>query len=120
MKAVPIDVIDRYVVTEFVIFPVSAFVAGATISIAVVNSAIETDRRAPVAAIPGKGVTAPAPLTWSPQHANRRWLDPCARHPEIAFTTVSPVAGRPQITALGTDRLRVRHQLGRSDRDRYT
>src|SRR5208337_1958507 len=114
-----IYVIHRAVVAELVVSPVSAFVAGTTVAIAIVNTAVETDSGTPVAVIPGEGIAAPTPITRSPEQAHFGRLDPCARHPEIAFITVSPVAGRPQITALRTHRLRVRYQFRRSDRDRH-
>src|ERR1039458_1151991 len=119
VKAPYIYVIHRAVVTEFIVSPVSAFVAGTTVAIAVVDAAIEADGGTPVAVIPGVGVAAPTPITGSPEQANLGSHDPRTRHPEIAFITIGPVAGRPQITALRTNRLRVRYQFGRSDRDRH-
>jgi hypothetical protein len=61
-----IYVIHRSVVAEFVVSPVSAFVAGTTVAIAIVNAAVEADSRPPVAVIPGISVAAPTPITGSP------------------------------------------------------
>src|SRR5580658_5594136 len=85
---VPIHVIHRSVVAELVVSPVSTLVAITTVAIAVVNAAVESDSRAPVAGVPGVRVAAPTPVTRRPQHANHGRLDPCARHPVIAFRTV--------------------------------
>src|SRR5271169_640305 len=120
VEIVHIHVIHRAVVTELVVSPVSAFVAGSAVAIAIVNTAVKADSGTPVAIIPGIGIAAPAPITWRPKQANFGRLGPSARHPEIAFISISPVAGRPQVTALRTHRLRICHQLGRSDHDRHT
>src|SRR5580658_1839812 len=113
-----IYVIHGRVVAELVVSPVSTLVAGTTVAIAIVNAAIEADSRTPVTRVPGICAAAPAPVTRSPKEANAGRLDPCARHPEIAFRTVSPVTGRPEIAVLRTNRLRVRYQCGWSDCDR--
>src|SRR5208282_316549 len=114
-----VDVVDRGVVVEGSVIPISALIADTTIAEAIVDAAVETDCGTPVAVVPGKGIATPAPIPGSPQQANGGRLGPRARHPEIAFITVSPVAGCPQIAALRTHRLRVRHQFRRSDRDRH-
>ena len=112
-----VHVIHRGVVVEGSVTPISSSVADATIAEAVVDAPVEANGRTPVAFIPGEGVAAPTPIAGGPEQANGGRFGPCARHPEIAFTTVSPVTGRPQITALRTKGLRVCNQFGRSDRD---
>ncbi len=120
MEVPNIYVIHGSVVAELVVIPISALVADTTIAISVVNAAVESDGRAPVAFVPKVCVVTPTPVTWSPEQANAGRLDPCAGHPKIAIRTVSPVTGSPQIAFLRTKWLRVRNQLWRSNRDRDT
>ena len=114
-----VHVIHAGVVAEGSVVPISAPIADATITKAVVDATIEADLRTPVAFIPGEGAVAPTPITRSPEQANGGRLDPCTRHPEVAFIPVRPVAGRPQKTRGRDHRLRVNRQGRRSDCDRH-
>src|SRR5712672_1775494 len=49
----------------------------------------------PVAGVPNIETFVPAPVAWSPEHANFRRFHPRARNPEVAVRPVSPVAGNP-------------------------
>src|SRR5271166_201956 len=91
-------VIHRAVVVETAVIPISALIADATVAEAIVDAAVKADIRAPVAFIPGKGVAAPTPITRRPEKANLGSHHPRTRHPEVPFLSVSPVAGRPQVT----------------------
>ena len=102
-----VHVIHRAVVVESSVIPISAFIADTTIAEAVVDATVEADIRTPVAAVPGVGVAAPTPITGSPEETNFGSHHPRTRHPEVAFTTISPVAGRPQIAVGGSHGLRV-------------
>src|SRR5690348_4274313 len=73
------DVVNGPVVIEVTVAPVTAFVALARVPEAVVDAAIEADRRAPVAAMPYVAAVAPAPPARRPQQAGFRRLDPGAR-----------------------------------------
>src|SRR5580658_9834191 len=53
VKAAHIHVIHRAVVAEGSVIPISALIADATITEAIVDAAVEADRGAPVARIPG-------------------------------------------------------------------
>jgi hypothetical protein len=56
-----VDVVDRAVVHEAVMVPVAAVVAGTGIAVAVGNSAVEADMRAPVAGVPAIEAAEEAP-----------------------------------------------------------
>src|ERR1700722_10036085 len=113
------DVIHRAVVVEGAVVPISAFIAHTTKTEAVVDAAVEADVRAPVSAIPGVGIAAPSPVTRRPKHTNHGRLHPGTRYPEVTFTAVRPVAGRPQITGSRDCGLLVDRQPWRSDLDRH-
>src|SRR5580698_3379383 len=113
------DVIHREVVAEGSIVPISAFIADTTVAEAIVDATVEADMRAPVAAIPGEGAAAPSPITGGPEQAHRGRLHVRTRHPEVAFTPVTPVARRPQISCAGEDGLFIDRQPRWSDLHRY-
>ena len=110
-----VHVIHRAVVVEAAVVPISALIADATVAEAVVDAAVEADIRTPVAFIPGKGVAAPTPIARRPEKANFGSHHPRTRHPEVAFVSVSPVAGRPQIAVGGGHRLGV-DRVARAER----
>ena len=114
-----VHIIHRGVVEEGAVIPISASVTDTAIAEAVVDAAIEADLRAPVAAIPGECIAAPAPVAGSPEQASLRRCHPRTRHPEITFIAIGPVAGRPQITIGGGHGLLVHRQRGRSHGDRH-
>src|SRR5208282_929355 len=112
-------VVHRGVVEEGAVVPISASIAHPAIAEAVVDAAVEADLRAPIPAIPGKGIAAPTPIARSPEQASFRRLDPGTGHPEVAFVAIRPVAGRPHIADRGNHRLLIHGQRGRSDHDRH-
>jgi hypothetical protein len=101
------DIIYRAVVAEGPIVPIPAFIAGTTIPETVVDATVEANMIAPVPVMPSVGVAAPAPITGSPEQANFGSHYPRTRHPEVSLITISPVAGRPQITIARNHGLRV-------------
>src|SRR5271156_4911928 len=105
-------VIHRGVVVEASVVPISASVAHTTVAEAVVDAAVKADGLAPVAFIPGEGIAAPTPIARSPEQARFRRLDPGARHPEVAFIAIPPVAGRPHIADRWNHGLSVHRQCG--------
>src|SRR5580704_11778573 len=88
------------------VLPSSALIAMPEISVSIVNSAVETDFRSPVAIIEKISVVSPAPVPWSPQEARFRSHHPLARYPVIVIT-ISPISGRPEITVPRTNWLLV-------------
>src|ERR1700722_1245106 len=111
------EIIHRRVVAEAIVAPVAAFVPGATVAVSIIHAAVKTDLVAPVPAIPGVRAIVPAPIARSPEQALAGWLNPCARHPEVALVAIGPVARRPEIALLRADRLRVNDQFRRRDRN---
>ncbi len=96
-----VHVIHCGVVVEGPVVPISASIANPTIAEAVVDATVEADLLAPVAFVPSVGVVAPTPVTRSPEQTCFRRLRPRTWHPKVAFISVRPVAGRPQITGSG-------------------
>src|SRR5215471_691686 len=103
------------VVKELSATPVAAMESHAGIAEAVVDAAIESDMRSPVALVPHVITVIPAPITGSPEDADNRRLHPGSRDPVIAIGTVRPVAGRPDVSRPGTNRLHIHRQRRRAD-----
>src|SRR5215469_9762077 len=108
-------VVHRAVVVEVALSPVATFIAPAEIAKAIIHAAIETNVRSPIARVPYIHAVAPSPVSRCPQQAHRRWRGPRARNPVVAFGTVGPVTGCPDITVTGTRRLFVNRQRGWGD-----
>ena len=87
----------RAVIKERTTAPVTAFESNTAITEPVIHTAVETDMRTPVAAVPGIDATAPAPVPRCPQQSGRRRQHPSARHPVVTIVTVGPIARRPHI-----------------------
>src|SRR5579864_1535271 len=101
---------DGAVVVEVSSVPLPAGKSHAGITESVINSAIEANVRPPVSRVPDIESPAPSPITWRPQHADRRH-HPGTRNPVVAVVVVpSPVARRPEIAWAGADGLRVNRQ----------
>ena len=96
------------------VVPTSAFVAFSKITEAIIDPAVETYLRTPVAVIEKKTFAAPTPIPWSPQETDFRRHHPCARHPVIIVEVVAvgPVAGCPNVTVPRTKRLLIDRQRG--------
>src|SRR5271169_209702 len=99
--------------------PTPAFKSQTKIAKAVIDPAVETDVRTPVAVIENKPVAAPTPIPRRPQKTNFRRHHPGSRHPVIIVdvVVVGPVAGCPKITIARTDRLFINRQRGWPDRN---
>ena len=59
-------VIDRAVIIEFPVSPVSALVAVSGVTAAIVDTAVEADLRPPIALVPNIKAVIPPPIAWSP------------------------------------------------------
>src|ERR1700733_2789820 len=114
-----IHVVHCTVVIKMSVVPTSSFITSAEVTESVNDPSIETHMRTPVSLIKNKASIDPSPIGWGPQQTGPRSQHPCARHPVIiAFVVVvGPIAGYPDITLGGADRLFVHGQCGRSDRD---
>ena len=110
-----VDVVHGAVVVEMAVPPVSAFIAVADVSEAIIDSAVKADVWAPVSRMPDIHTLTPTPIAGSPEHAHGWRRDPGARDPVVAIGTVGPIAGRPDIAVAGARRLRVHGQHGWGD-----
>jgi hypothetical protein len=117
MKVAAAHVIYRAVVIEGAVIPVATFISHTAVAIAIIHAAIKADFCTPVAFVPGVATITPTPIAGSPEQANFGSHHPRARHPEVAFIAIGPIARRPYITVGGRHRLGVNRQCGRSDRD---
>src|SRR5215470_7233441 len=112
-----VDVGDGAVVVVVAAAPVAAIEASAGIAEAVVNSAVETDVRSPVAGVPNVEAFTPTPITGRPEVTGLRGDHPRAGNPEIVFVfvTVGPITGNPDIALAGANGLCINWQCRRAD-----
>jgi len=110
------DVGDRPVVEESAPAQFPTLEATAEVSEPVINAAIETNVRAPIAGIPNVEAIVPTPISGCPQKAHFRSQHPGARHPVVAVIVApGPITGCPQIAGSGANGLRVNRQRRRSE-----
>src|SRR6202011_1476386 len=116
-----INIVHGAVVEKAVVVPTPAFVAFSKITEAIIDPAVETNHRTPIAVIENKTLAAPTPVTRSPQEANFRRHHPSARHPVviIEIVAIGPVAGCPNVAVLRTKGLLIDRQRGRSERNQH-
>src|SRR5581483_2300690 len=100
-----IDTGHRLVVVKCSADPAAAHVSGADIAEAVVDSAIESDVRAPVARMEAIDAPDEAPVARGPEQPHLRRCDPGTRDPVIATGCVGPVARGPDVALHGARRL---------------
>ena len=67
----------------------------------------------PVAGVVAIPPASRSPIAGRPQIAHFRWPRPRTRHPVVAFGSVAPIAGCPQIPVPGAIRLRILRQRWR-------
>jgi hypothetical protein len=108
---------NRPVVVEGTTTPVASLETDTAIPVSVVDSAVKSYVRAPIAGMPEIRATAPTPVARCPQEARGGRHNPCARYPVIIAVVVSPIAGCPDITNCGTRWLYVHGQSGWCDVD---
>src|SRR5580704_386005 len=110
-----IHVVDRSVVLELSVVPAATLITFTAVTETIIDPAVETDLRTPVALIESKSAPAPAPIAWSPEKAGLRSHNPGTWHKEVTAVAVSPVARCPKITLGGDGRLLVHRQRGRAN-----
>jgi len=113
-------VVRLTVIEEVIVIPSSTFVASTVIAVTVVNPTVEADFGAPVAFVKQVPIAAPTPIRGSPEVADFRCFHPGSRNPVIVVFAVSPIAGRPQVSIAGAERLLVNRQRRRTKFYRYT
>ncbi len=111
------EVVGGAVVGEPPMIPVAALVAHAAIAVAVIDAAVEADRRSPVALVEEVDPVVPAPPARRPEQTHRGRQHPGSGHPVIAVRSVRPIAGRPEIAGCRDRRLHVNGKLGWRERD---
>jgi len=106
------------VVIISVALPIPAEKSGAGVTKAIIDAAVETDVRSPIATIPNVETVIPAPVARSPKHSDGS-KHPSARNPVVAIVVIpSPVARRPDIALPWTQGLNINGQCRWADPDR--
>ena len=108
-----VDVVDRAVVHEAVMVPVATVVAGAGISIAVGDAAIEANVGAPVAGMPAVAVAEEAPPAGGPERADEGSKHPDAGHPSSSRHCHPSPSSRDSRCIWDRDRVAARRQGAR-------
>src|SRR4051812_15442922 len=104
------DVVDAAVVIEIPAVPIAAFIAFTEITEAVIDAAVESNVRAPIAGVPKICAAVPAPVTRGPEQARLGCDHPSAGHPVVSIGSVSPVAGSPNVSIARARWLRINRQ----------
>src|SRR5579864_1131375 len=109
-----VHIVHGTVVEKPVVVPTSAFISVAEVAEAIVDSAIETDSRTPIAFMEQKSVAAPAPIARGPEETGFRRQHPRTGHPVVVsvIVIVGPVTRRPDIALGGAQGLFI-HRQGR-------
>jgi len=110
-----IHVVDRTVVGELSVVPAPALVTLTRVAVSIIDSAIETYVRAPVAFIESIPTVSPTPIAWSPEEADLGGHHPRAWHPVIIALAVGPVARCPDVALRREGWLLVHGQRWRRD-----
>src|SRR5262252_2330752 len=108
-----VNIVHAAVVIKVVMIPTAAFVAVSEVTESIIDAAIETDRRAPIASGKNEALAVPAPVARRPEVAHCRGFDPGAGNPIIVITIPSPVPGSPKVSIAGAHRLFVYGQFRR-------
>jgi len=111
----------RRVVSKRATAPLTAGKADSHVAKAVVHAAIVAHVVAPVAGMEDIEAAGPTPIGGRPQAADEGRGNPCARHPEVPFIAIGPVAGRPHEIGLGADGLDIdrKHRWSEVDADEH-
>src|SRR6476620_7789465 len=106
------------VITERIADPSSAVVAVSPVTVAVIDSAVESDGRTPVAVVKKVIAAVVGPVSWGPQESDARRKDPGAGYPVITGI-VGPVARSPNIACAWRVGLLIYRYRGWRDPNRY-
>jgi hypothetical protein len=98
---VDVDPVHGAVVVEVVAAPVTAVVADAGVTKAVVDTAVKADVGAPEATMKAPAVAIPAPVAGGPEGAIVGRSTPGAGNPVVAGGSPVPVAGGPDVVGRG-------------------
>jgi hypothetical protein len=95
------------VVYDAVVIPIRTMVAAARVSESIVNAAVKTYVRTPIAGVPTVDSGLKAPPRRCPQRTHPWSKHPRTRYPVVSGAGIIPVSGGPNIIVSGTRRLRV-------------
>jgi hypothetical protein len=109
-----IHVHDRGVVGKLVAPPFSTRKTDASVPIAVVDATVVAYVAAPIAPMEPVFAAVPVPVVGRPQGALIGSRSPSAGNPVEVPVAIGPVAGNPHQVGLGTERLFINRQFGRS------
>jgi hypothetical protein len=112
------DVIDRAVICKLAVVPTSTLITRVAITETVVDAAVKTDMRAPIAGVECVAAAAITPVSRGPQETDLRRQNPGAGNPKISFVTVGLITRDPYVVLLRNGRLYVDRQFRRRNRDR--
>src|SRR5271166_4422099 len=87
----------RAVIGENSAAPFTAAEADSTVAEAVIDAAVETDMRTPIARVPSVEAASETPIARGPQEANSWGLHPYARDPVVTGVAIGPIARRPNV-----------------------
>src|ERR1700752_5281106 len=112
-----VHIVHRAVVIKMVVLPPPTFIPVAEVSESIINPAIESNDRAPIAFVKVVPPAAPGPIARRPEESRPRRQHPGPRHPVIIVPTPRPISGRPNVSLARADRLLVNGQLRRGQRN---
>jgi hypothetical protein len=114
-----VNVGHRPVVEEFAAAPFAALEAFAEVSEAVVDAAVESDVRTPIADVPEIDAIVPTPVSGGPQISNFGSYHPGAGHPVVAVIVApGPITRGPDIARARAKGLLVNRQCRRANSHR--
>lgn len=108
------------VVVKRAVVPIPAFKSAAAIAKAVIHSAVKSNMRSPISAVPNIYAAAPTPISRRPQKSRRWCYYPGTWYPIVIVITVRPIPGRPDVSRSRADRLHINRQSRRANVHRNT
>src|SRR6266852_6089297 len=96
-----VHVHDSGVVYEMIAAPMASHKPDASVPKAVVNAAVESYVRPPVARMPSVKSAFKAPIARRPEHTGSRRRHPNSRDPIVTLGPIRPISGRPEVPVLG-------------------
>lgn len=100
------------IIKEMAAFPMATPEPGSEITKSIVNSAVESDVRAPITDVPKVASITPAPPPWSPKESDRRRQYPHTGDPIIVVVSPAPISRAPQVSIPRAGRLIVDRDWG--------
>src|SRR5690242_7782036 len=112
-----VDVVHGAVVIKMVVLPSPAFIPVAKVAESIINPAIESHHRAPIAFVKVISPAAPGPIARRPKESRPRRQNPCSRHPVIIVSIPCPISWRPNVSLAWANWLFINRQFRRAERN---